>query len=140
MRIHRSLPALLIVCAFAAPADARAAAWTHITTSADGFTSFYMDAKGSTTHRSPRRVRLLFDFSQLQQDPDTLIEHRSMVETASIDCRHRTLATIDATSFAEHMGRGRAVVTQTSPQPLKPAVAAPGSIDERVIDFVCHAR
>ncbi len=140
MPAHRLLPALVIVGALAAPAGARAVAWQHITTSADGFTSFYFDAKGSVMHGSARRVRLLFDFKQLQQDPDTLIEHRSMVETASIDCRRRTLATIDATSYAEHMGRGRAVVTQASAQPLKPVVAAPGSIDERVVDFVCGAR
>jgi hypothetical protein len=140
MRAHPLLPALLIVCGFAAPAGARGKAWTHVTTSADGLTSFYLDAKGSMMHGSPRHVRLLFDFKQLQQDPDTLIEHRSMVETASIDCQHRTLATIEATSYAEHMGRGRAVVTQTSPQPLKPVVAAPNSIDEHVVDFVCRAR
>jgi hypothetical protein len=140
MRAHRLLPALVIACWLVAPVGARGPAWKHITTSADGLTSFYMDAKGSVAHGSTRRVRLLFDFSQLQQDPDTLIEHRSMVETASIDCRRRTLATIEATSYAENMGRGRAVVTQTSPQPLKQVVAAPESIDERVINFVCDAR
>jgi hypothetical protein len=59
----------------------------------------------------------------LQQDPDTLIEHR--VEMASIDCQRRTPATIDASSYAENMGRGRAVVTQTWPQALKQVVAAP---------------
>ena len=140
MRIKRLLPALVIVCWFIAPVHAGRPAWKHITTSADGLTSFYLDAKRSVTRGSPRRVRLLFDFSKLQQDPDTLIEHRSMVEGASIDCQRRTLAPIEATGYAENMGRGRAVVTMASPQPLKAVAAAPGSIDARVIDFVCQAR
>jgi hypothetical protein len=42
----------------------------------------------------------------------TLIEHHSMVEAASIDCRRRTLATIEATNYAEDVARGRAVVAR----------------------------
>ena len=134
------LPLLMIVCCFAAPADALGLAWKHVATSDDGLANFYMDAKSVVAHGSLRRVRLLFDFSKLQQDPDSLIEHRSIVEVASIDCRRHALAPIEATSFAGNMGAGRAVVTTTSPQPLRHVVAATASIDERVIDFVCKVR
>jgi hypothetical protein len=134
------LHALIIVCCFAAPADAFGSAWKHITTSDDGLANFYMDAKSVVVRGSIRRVRLLFDFSKLQQDPDSLIEHRSIVEVASIDCRRHALAPIEAISFARNMGRGRAVVTMASPQPLRHVVAATASIDERVIDFVCKLR
>jgi hypothetical protein len=134
------LHTLIIVCCFAAPAYALGLAWKHITTSDDGLANFYMDAKSVIVRGSIRRVRLLFDFSKLQQDPDSLIEHRSIVEVASIDCRHHALAPIEAISFAGNMGRGRAVVTMASPQPLRHVVAATASIDERVIDFVCKVR
>jgi hypothetical protein len=132
--------ALIIVCCFAIPTDGLAIAWRHITASDDGLANFYTDTKSVVAHGSVRRVRLLFDFSKVQQDPDTLIEHRSIVELVSIDCRHHSLAPIEATSFAENMAGGRAVVTTASPQPLRHVVAASGSVDERVIDFVCKVR
>ncbi len=134
------LHALIIVCCFAAPADALGLAWKHIATSDDGLANFYMDAKSVVVHGTMRRVRLLFDFSKLQQDPDSLVEHRSIVEVASIDCRRHALAPIEAVSFAGNMGRGRVVVTMPSPQPVRHVVAATASIDERVIDVVCKVR
>jgi hypothetical protein len=130
----------LIVCCFATPTDALAAAWKHIAASNDGLVNFYMDAKSVAAKGSIRRVRLLFDFSKVQQDPDTLIEHRSMIETALLDCRHRTIAPIEAVSYSEDMGRGRPLVSTKSPQPLRHVVAAPESIDGRVVDFVCQVR
>jgi hypothetical protein len=87
-------------------------------------------------------VQLLFDYTELQQDPDTLIEHRSTIELASVDCRDRRLAAIEATSYSRNMGRGTAVV-QNPPDPggrLRYVHAAPGSIDDKVVTFVCTAR
>jgi hypothetical protein len=134
------LHALIVVCCFAGPADARDLTWKHITASHDGLTNFYVDARSVVAHGTVRRARLLFDFSKLQQGPDTLIEHRSMVEVTSIDCGHNALAPINATKYAQNMGQGHTVVTATSSQPLRHVVAASGSIDERVIDFVCKMR
>jgi hypothetical protein len=129
-----------IICCFAIPTDALAAAWKHIAVSDDGLVNFYMDAKSVVAKGSTRRVRLLFDFSKVQQDPDTLIEHRSTIEMAFLDCRRRTIAPIEAISYAENKARGRAVVSTKSPEPLRHVVAAPQSIDERVVDFVCQVR
>jgi Surface-adhesin protein E len=130
----------LIIWCFAIPADALAAAWKHIAVSDDGLVNFYMDAEGVAAKGSTRRVRLLFDFSVVQQDPDTLIEHRSTIEMALLDCRRRTIAPIEAVSYAENKGRGRPVVSTKSPQPLRHVAAAPQSIDERVVEFVCQVR
>ena len=129
-----------MICCFVIPNDALAAVWKHIAVSNDGLVNFYMDAKSVAAKGSTRRVRLLFDFSKMQQDPDTLIEHRSTIEMAFLDCRHHTIAPIEAISYAENMARGRAVVATKSPEPLRHVVAAPKSIDERVVDFVCQVR
>ena len=129
----------MIVWSFIAPSHALGLMWKHITSSDDGLTNFYMDINGVVVQGSIRRVRLLFDFSQVQQDPDTLIEHRSVVEVASIDCRHHSLAPIEATSYSENMGRGRTVLRSAPAQP-RPVIAASASIDERVIDFACKVR
>lgn len=87
-----------------------------------------------------RRARLLFDFTSVQQNPDTLVEHRSAVEVASVDCRRHALAMIESTDYAMNMGRGAAMTKMKSPQPARYVVAASGSIDERMVDFVCGAR
>jgi hypothetical protein len=130
----------LAICCFAIPTCALAAAWKRIAVSDDGLVTFYMDAESVAAKGSTRRVRLLFDFSKVQQDPDTLIEHRSTIEMALLDCRRHTIAPIEAISYAENKGRGRPVVSTKSPQPLRHVVAAPQSIDERVVDFVCQYR
>jgi hypothetical protein len=131
---------VLIICCFAIPTDAFAAAWKHVAVSDDGLVNFYLDAKSVAARGSTRRVRLLFDFSKVQQDPDTLIEHRSTIEMALLDCRRRTIAPIEAISYAENRGSGRAVVSTKSPEPLRHVVAEPQSIDERVVNFACRIR
>src|ERR1700733_9448203 len=70
----------LTICCFAIPTEALAAAWKHIAVSDDGLVNFYTDVESVAAKGSTRRVRLLFDFSKVQQDPDTLIEHRSIIE------------------------------------------------------------
>jgi hypothetical protein len=130
----------LSICCFATTTDAVAAAWKHIAVSDDQLVSFYMDSESVAAKGSTRRVRLLFDYSRTQQDPDTLIEHRSTIEMALLDCRRRTIAPIEAVSYAENKGRGRAVVSTKSPEPIRHVVAEPRSIDERVVDFVCRVR
>jgi hypothetical protein len=131
--------ALIIIC-FATPTGALAAAWRHIAVSDDGLVNFYMDAKSVAAKGSTRRARLLFDFSKVQQDPDTLIEHRSTIEMVFLDCRSRTIAPIEAISYSDHKGLGQPVISTKSPEPLRHVVAAPKSIDGRVLDFVCQVR
>ena len=116
------------------------AAWSFITSSDDGLMTFYGDHKSIEPHKGALRVRLLFDYAQLQQDPDTLIEHRSTVEIASIDCHDRRLAAIEATSYAKNMGRGAAVVVnERVPDPsLHYVKATPGTVDDKVVTFVCE--
>ena len=99
----------------------------------------YGERNSVRAHGDALRVRLLFDYAQMQQDPDTLIEHRSMIEIASVDCRGRRLAAIEATSYARNMGKGRAVVVneQAPDTALRYVKAAPASIDDRVVTFAC---
>ena len=131
---------LVACCCVTALGHATGLAWTHITASDDGLLNFYFDANSVVEHGTIRSVRLLFDYTRLQQDPDTLIEHRSIVELTSIDCLHHTLAPVEAASYDGNMGVGRVVVEATSPQPLRYATATPGSVDDRVIDSVCNTR
>ena len=128
----------LIICCFAIPTDALAAAWKHISVSDDGLVNFYMDAERVAAKGSTLRVRLLFDFSKVQQDPDTLIEHRSTIEIAFLDCRRRTIAPIEAISYSGNKGRGRPVVFDEISTTASPRRRGPQSIDERVVDFVCQ--
>ena len=121
----------LTICCFAIPTEALAAAWKHIAVSDDGLVNFYTDVESVAAKGSTRRVRLLFDFSKVQQDPDTLIEHRSIIEIAFLDCRRRTIAPIEAISFSENKGRGRPLVSTKSPQPLRHVVAAEGQWHQR---------
>src|SRR5262245_27464973 len=131
MRAGRWL-GLLACCFVTAPGHATGSAWTHITASDDGLMNFYFDATIVVEHGAMRSVRLLFDYTRLQQDPDTLIEHRSTIELASIDCLHHTLAPVKAASYDGNMGHGRIVVEATSPQPFRQVTATLGSVDERV--------
>src|SRR5262249_53908563 len=124
MRAGRWL-GLLACCCVTVPGHATGSAWTHITASDDGLMNFYFDATSVVENGAVRRVRLLFDYTRLQQDPDTLIEHRSTIELASIDCSHRTLAPVEATSYADNMGRGRVVAEAESPKPLRQVAAEP---------------
>jgi hypothetical protein len=118
------------------------AAWDFIAKSDDGLMTFYGDRGSVVPHGGAFRVRLLFDYAQMQQDPDTLIEHRSMIELASVDCLGRRLAAVEATSYARNMGKGAAVVkNERVPDPsLSYVRATPASVDDRVVTFVCESR
>lgn len=117
--------------------DATGATWKHLTASEDNLVNFYIASGRVVRKASTRQVRLLFDFTMVQQNPDTLVEHRSTVEVASIDCRGHAIAAITSTDYAMNMGRGRAVGRMASPHRERPVAAKSGSIDGRVIDFVC---
>jgi hypothetical protein len=132
--------ALVAACFIAVPVNAAIQAWEHVTASDDSLTNFYVDARSVAAHGSTRLVRLLFDYAQLQQNANTLVEHRSSVELVLIDCRHRAIAPIEAIHYGGNMGHGGVVARETSPQPLRQVLATPASIDERVVDFVCESR
>lgn len=137
--MNRALSVIALGCAcIASPCEA---AWDLIARSDDGLMTFYGERNSVRAHGDALRVRLLFDYAQMQQDPDTLIEHRSMIEIASVDCRGRRLAAIEATSYARNMGKGRAVVVneQAPDTALRYVKAAPASIDDRVVTFACES-
>jgi hypothetical protein len=118
-----------------------AAAWQFITKSDDGLMSFYGDPKSIVQHGDALRIRLLFDYRELQQDPDTLIEHRSTVELASIECANRRIAAMQATSYSRNMGRGQRVIAgeRVPDERLRYVAAKPASIDDKVVSFACTA-
>jgi|SRR5579871_273743 len=138
-RIARSGLWALVWCAASVAAPCWAATWDLITVSDQDLVRFYVDPASVRKQGSVRRARLLFDYKQVQQDPDTLIEHRSTVEVASIDCGHHRLAPIEATSYAGNMGQGAAVVVNeaVAESRLRYVDAAAGSIDDKVVSFVC---
>ena len=135
---RRFAVALLVpLVAFSAPPAA--AFKVLITKSDDGLMTFYGDPKSIVHRGDALRIRLLFDYRELQQDPDTLIEHRSTVELASVECRNRRIAAVQATSYSRNMGRGRKVIAgeRVPDERLRYVVAKPASIDDKVVSFAC---
>ena len=138
-RRHRRRHAIALFVLLAAFSGSAAAAWDFITKTDDGLMNFYGD-RTSIVHRADTvRIRLLFDYRELQQDPDTLIEHRSTVEQASIECHTRKIAAVQATSYARNMGRGRTVIAgeRVPDERLRYVAAKPGSVDDKVVSFAC---
>jgi hypothetical protein len=134
--------AAMVLVAGACIASPCEAAWDLITRSDDGLMNFYGDRSSIVPHGHLTQVRLLFDYAQLQQDPDTLIEHRSTIEVASVDCSGRRIAAVEATSYERNMGRGRPVVRHEPPTDglVRFVKAAPASIDDKVVTFACTSR
>jgi hypothetical protein len=129
----------VLLVAFSCPS---ASAWDFITKSDDGLMNFYGDPKSMVHRGDTLRIRLLFDYRELQQDPDTLIEHRSTIELASVECRDRRIAAVQATSYSRNMGRGRAVVAneRVPEERLRYVAAKPASVDDKVVSFACARR
>jgi len=119
-----------------------AAAWSFITRSDDGLMSFYGDPASIGHRGNARRIRLLFDYKDLQQDPDTLIEHRSTIEVASVECGDRRIAAVQATSYSRNMARGTVVSTteRIPDERLRYVTAKPASVDDKVVSFACAPR
>jgi hypothetical protein len=120
---------------------ARAGTWDLIVKSDDGLTAFYLDSHSLAMAAGARRARLLYDYQQTQQDPDTLVEHRSVVVLASADCRNYRLATVQATAYADNMAKGR-IVTKSPAFPkdeLRYVTVSPasGSVDDKVLQSLC---
>ncbi len=84
-------------------------------------------------------MRLLYDYKALQQDPDTFVENRSTTALTSLDCQNRKLASMQSTMYAGNMAKGKVVVTSaTLPESdLHYVEVAPGSIDEKVLNYAC---
>lgn len=118
---------------------AQATSWDLIVKSDDGLMTFYGDPKSVVVRGTMRKVRLLYDYKLLQQDPDTFVENRSTTALTSIDCRNRKLAAVQSTMYAGNMGKGKVVVKSvTLPESdLHYVEVASGSIDEKVLNHVC---
>ena len=116
-----------------------AAAWNFITSSDDGLMSFYGDLESVVHRGNALRIRLLFDYKDVQQDPDTLIEHRSTIELATVQCSDRRIAAVQATSYSRNMGKGKVVVTteRMPDERLRYVAAKPASVDDKVVSFAC---
>ncbi len=127
------------IALFACASQAEARQWNYVAKSDDGLVTFYGDRKSTAVQGTLRRMWMLYDYQQVQQDPDTFVETRSIVSLASFDCRNRKLGTIQSTNYAGNMGKGKAVVKSVplSAREIHYVNAAPGSIDEKVLTFAC---
>jgi len=134
----RPLVRLVMAAAVMLPATAISAAetaWTRVTASQDGLITFYIDRAGIRGERM-RTVRLLYDYRDVQQDPDTLKEHRSSIVVSRIDCAGRRIGMIRSEDFTAPMGRGKRESHAASGQPEMRPVAG-GSIDAKIIRAAC---
>jgi hypothetical protein len=118
---------------------AQASSWDLIVNSDDGLMTFYGDPKSLVVRGPMRRVRLLYDYKLLQQDPDTFVENRSTTALTSLDCENRKLASMQSTMYAGNMAKGKVVVkSATLPESdLHYVEGAAGSIDEKVLNYAC---
>jgi hypothetical protein len=134
---NRALRFLLVACAMQVP-DATAAAWSHVTSTSDGLIDFYVD-KSSIKGGHERTGRVLYDYRNVQQDPDTLEEHRSTVVSARVDCVAPRLGVIRSANYADAMGRGKAIDLASTATPEMHAVSS-GTIDDQIRAAICAKR
>jgi hypothetical protein len=118
---------------------AQASSWDFIVKSDDGLVTFYGDPKSLVVRGSMRKVRLLYDYKKLQQDPDTFVENRSTTAVTSLDCQNRKLASMQSTMYAGNMAKGKVTVTSAllPESDLHYVEVASGSIDEKVLNYAC---
>jgi hypothetical protein len=119
--------------------SAQSTSWHVVVKSDDGQMTFYADPKSLVIRDSLRTVRLLYDYAQTQQNPDTLQQILSTIELASIDCRTRRIAPVQSANYAGHKGTG-AIVSNSVTVPkeqLRYVTAAADSLDEKVVKYVC---
>jgi hypothetical protein len=119
--------------------NAQSTSWRLMVKSDDGQIAFYADSASLAIHDTLRTVRLLYDYAQIQQNPDTLERHISTIELASIDCKSRRIAPVQSTNYAGHKGAG-AVVSKSVSLPkeqLRYVTAAADSLDDKVVKYVC---
>jgi hypothetical protein len=119
--------------------NAQSTSWRLVVKSDDGQIAFYADSTSLAIHDTLRSVRLLYDYAQTQQNPDTLERNLSTIELTSIDCRSRRIAPVQSTNYAGHKGAG-AVVSKSVSVPkeqLRYVTAAADSLDDIVVKYVC---
>jgi hypothetical protein len=119
--------------------NAQSTSWRLVVNSDDGQIAFYADSTSVAIHGRLRNVRLLYDYAQTQQNPDTLERHLSTIELASVDCESRRIAPVQSTNYAGHKGAG-ALVSKSMSVPneqLRYVTAAADSLDDKVVKYVC---
>ena len=121
---------------------AQAASWDPIVASDDGLLTFYGDPASLVVRGPMRTLRLLYDYRLLQQDSETFIENRSTIAVTAIDCQSHKLAGVQSTSYAKNMGKGSVVEKSVTlaESDLHYVAAVPGSIDDKVVSYVCAMR
>jgi hypothetical protein len=135
--------AALFICAVPAM-SARANDWIYIVRSPDASTTFYKQLHSVITRDHKRRALILYDYTQVQQDPDTLLEHRSTVVVALADCASYKLATVQSTDYSDNMAKGK-VLRETAAIPDEAlryvsVARASGSLDDAVMKSLCSRK
>jgi hypothetical protein len=128
---------LLIAVALVSAEAMAAATWQPIVESADGLVSFYGDPATLTVQGPIRRIRLLYDYKQVQQDPDTLVNMRSQSVLVSLDCVDHRIGPVQEIRYADNMAQG-AVVGKSKPTTrVTYKEIAPDSINMKVMQYTC---
>jgi surface-adhesin protein E len=130
--------AILALIAMTTAAAATVASWTKVAVSPDGLLTFYADV-AHIRGNHVRAVRLLYDYREVQQDPDTLEEHRSSIVSALVDCATSRIGVTKSENFSDPMGRGKPT-NKTATQDPEMHVVAEETIDAKILDAVCRGR
>lgn len=128
---------LLIALMLWSAESAAASPWEFILASPNGLVSFYGDPKSLVVQGPIRRVRLLYDYKQAQQDPDTRQSSRSQSVLVSVDCVDHKFGTVQETKYADSMAQG-AVVGKSKPMTrVAYKDVTPDSMNEKMLQYAC---
>jgi len=127
---------LALLLALLRPAAAQSG-WTRVAEDPRGIV-FYAKAP-RTSARDRVSLDLLYDYRDVQQDPDTLLSHRSAWVAVTVDCRNRALRMGDMRKFGENMARGP-VVERTHASDVRYREARPDTMDDAIVRFACKRK
>jgi len=135
--VQRHTLVALVIIGVTLPHPSIASNWVSVAASPDGLVEFYVDA-ANIRGSARRSVRLLYEYQQVQQDPDTFDEHRSSVVSAVIDCLKPQIAVTKIENFVAPMGRGRPTNRSGGTKVVMEPVADDG-INAQIRKAVCIA-
>lgn len=117
-----------------------AASWQRIADGANGLITYYAGASVRADGKL-RRVELLYDYKELQENPDGNHDHetdfRSTTTIAYVDCQSRRIAVEGVRNFEMNMGKGKVVGRSPMAPSRKFQEISAGAEDDAVFRWVC---
>ena len=134
MKLAARIVAAIVLAALAAPADA---AWKQLRRDASAMLS--IDSDSIKREGDVASLRYLVDFRLAQGD--SRLTYRSIVASAKVDCKARTMALLHTDAYARYGGQGIIVAkTKLTPRESEFKPLTSGTSDEDLWKFVCEGK